>query len=62
MVLQGANIIDVGGESTRPGAKPVSEIDELNRVIPVIKALSTQINVPISMTMPFPAHHQPVKR
>jgi dihydropteroate synthase len=49
MVLQGANIIDVGGESTRPGAKPVSEIDELNRVIPVIKALSTQINVPISI-------------
>lgn len=40
MIAQGASIIDVGGESTRPGAKPVSEADELARVIPVVKALA----------------------
>ncbi|CAC9580747.1 Dihydropteroate synthase (EC 2.5.1.15) [uncultured Gammaproteobacteria bacterium] len=49
MVANGADIIDVGGESTRPNAQPVSENDEISRVIPVIKALSTQINVPISI-------------
>ena len=40
MINQGVDIIDVGGESTRPGAKPVSEEEELNRVIPVIKEIS----------------------
>jgi dihydropteroate synthase len=39
MVTQGADIIDVGGESTRPHAQPVSEEEELNRVIPIIKRL-----------------------
>ena len=39
MVEQGAQIIDLGGESTRPGSKPVSEQDELARVIPVIESL-----------------------
>ncbi|MDO4533024.1 MAG: dihydropteroate synthase [Coriobacteriia bacterium] len=39
MVEEGALIIDVGGESTRPGAAPVSENEELNRVLPVVKAL-----------------------
>ncbi|SMN15851.1 Dihydropteroate synthase [uncultured Candidatus Thioglobus sp.] len=49
MVANGADIIDVGGESTRPNAQSVSENDEISRVIPVIKALSAQINVPISI-------------
>jgi len=49
MVVQGADIIDVGGESTRPGALSVSEADEIARVIPVIKALADQINIPISI-------------
>jgi len=39
MVDEGAGIVDIGGESTRPGAKAVSVQDELNRVIPVIEAL-----------------------
>ena len=47
MVQEGAGIIDIGGESTRPGAKAVSVQDELNRVIPVIEALKGKINVPI---------------
>ena len=49
MVEEGANIIDIGGESTRPGAKAVSVQDELNRVLPVIEALYGKINVPISI-------------
>jgi dihydropteroate synthase len=49
MVAQGAAIIDVGGESTRPGAEPVSEAMELDRVIPVIEALSSRIDVPLSV-------------
>ena len=49
MVENGAGIIDIGGESTRPGALAVSAKDELNRVIPVIEALSGQIKVPISI-------------
>ena len=39
LITQGADIIDIGGESTRPGAKPVSESEELKRVIPVIKEI-----------------------
>lgn len=46
---QGADIIDIGGESTRPGAASVSEADEISRVVPVIKALSTQTSIPISI-------------
>ena len=41
---EGAEILDIGGESTRPGAKPVSEKEELRRVIPVIEKLAAQIN------------------
>src|SRR6267154_1713562 len=40
LVEQGAEILDIGGESTRPGAKPVSEKEELRRVIPVIEKLA----------------------
>ena len=39
MVHEGADIIDIGGESTRPGAEPVSEEEELSRVLPVVEAL-----------------------
>ncbi|MGQ3686141.1 MAG: dihydropteroate synthase [Candidatus Loosdrechtia sp.] len=49
MVEEGADIIDIGGESTRPGAYPVSETEEIKRVIPVIKELSGQIKKPISI-------------
>jgi dihydropteroate synthase len=49
MVADGADIIDVGGESTRPGHEPVSEAEELRRVIPVIAQLAREINVPISI-------------
>jgi len=46
---QGADIIDVGGESTRPGAKKISLDEELNRVIPIIEELRNKINIPISI-------------
>jgi dihydropteroate synthase len=49
MVAEGADIIDIGGESTRPGAKPVAAGEELRRVIPVIEKLRAKIDVPISI-------------
>ena len=49
MVEAGAAIIDVGGESTRPGAPPVSVDEELRRVIPVIEALQASLSVPVSV-------------
>ena len=49
LVKEGADIIDIGGESTRPGAAPVSEEEELRRVIPLINELSKLIDVPISI-------------
>lgn len=49
LVEQGAEIIDVGGESTRPGALPVAEPEELRRVMPVIAQLAGRIKVPISI-------------
>jgi len=49
MAEQGAAIIDVGGESTRPGSKPVSVEEQIGRVEPVIKALSAKIDVVISI-------------
>ena len=49
MAKEGANIIDVGGESTRPGAEPVSIDEELKRVIPVIKKLRAKIGTLISI-------------
>ena len=49
MVKEGADIIDVGGESTRPGAKSVSVKEEIKRVVPVIKALARKVKVPISI-------------
>lgn len=49
MERDGADVLDVGGESTRPGATPVSLEEELARVIPVIKALSQKVQIPISI-------------
>lgn len=49
MLEQGADIIDIGGESTRPGAPAVSEQDEINRVIPVVKALKSEFACAISL-------------
>ena len=49
LVEQGADIIDIGGESTRPGACSVSEQDELAHVIPVVKGLAHRVSVPISI-------------
>ncbi len=49
MVANGADIIDIGGESTRPGFAAVSAEDELKRVIPVIEAVAKHVDVPISI-------------
>jgi dihydropteroate synthase len=49
LVGQGADILDIGGESTRPGATPVPLDEELSRVIPVVEALASKAGVPISV-------------
>lgn len=49
LVEEGADILDIGGESTRPGAGEVSVEEELRRVIPVIEALANRVSVPISI-------------
>jgi dihydropteroate synthase len=49
MAEEGADIIDIGGESTRPGAEPVSLDEEISRTIPVIEALSGRLDIPISI-------------
>ena len=49
MVAQGADIIDIGGESTRPGASPVSADEECARVVPVIQAVVQEMDVPVSV-------------
>ncbi len=49
MVEEGADMIDIGGESTRPGSKPLSLEEELHRVIPVIERLAKEVDVPISI-------------
>lgn len=49
MVADGADILDIGGESTRPGHEPVSAEEELGRVIPAIEAITQEIKVPISI-------------
>jgi dihydropteroate synthase len=49
MISEGADIIDVGGESTRPGGEPVSVEEEIERVVPVIEALSQRVATPISV-------------
>ncbi len=49
LIREGADIIDIGGESTRPGAEPVPEEEELRRVVPVIRAIREESAVPISI-------------
>ena len=49
MVEEGADIIDIGGESTRPGSKPIELEEELRRVIPVIESITKEADVPISI-------------
>jgi len=55
MIDQGANILDIGGESTRPGATPVSEQEELERVIPTLDLLQANFDIPISVDTSSPA-------
>ena len=49
LIAEGADLLDIGGESTRPGAVPVPEEEELRRVLPVIRKLSRQTRVPLSI-------------
>lgn len=49
MIIEGADIIDIGGESTRPNHTEVSAEEEMNRIIPIIEAISSNIDVPISV-------------
>jgi dihydropteroate synthase len=49
LASEGADIIDVGGESSRPKAEPVSEAEELRRVIPVLEALAGRVSIPLSI-------------
>jgi dihydropteroate synthase len=49
MIEEGADIIDAGGESTRPGAAPIDEKEERRRVMPVIELLAAKVNIPISV-------------
>jgi dihydropteroate synthase len=49
MIEAGAGVIDVGGESTRPGAQAVSQSDEIRRIVPIVESLAALTNVPISV-------------
>ncbi len=49
MAAEGADLIDVGGESSRPGAEPLDEVEERRRVLPVIEALARRIRIPVSV-------------
>lgn len=55
MAGEGAALVDVGGESTRPGAQPVSEQEELDRVIPVIEAIRRELDIVVSIDTMKPA-------
>lgn len=55
MLVDGAAIVDVGGESTRPGAAPVSVQQELDRVVPVVEALNRELDVLVSVDTSTPA-------
>jgi dihydropteroate synthase len=58
LVVDGADIIDIGGESSRPGADPVGLEEEMHRVLPVIQRLAAQSNIPISID----TYKEPVAR
>ena len=49
LIEDGADILDIGGESSRPGADPVDEVEELRRVVPVVRALAQSTSVPLSI-------------
>lgn len=49
MIADGADIIDIGGESTRPGATPVTLSQELDRVVPVLQAIKSRFDIPVSV-------------
>ncbi|HLF99567.1 MAG TPA: dihydropteroate synthase [Acidimicrobiia bacterium] len=49
LVRDGADVLDVGGESTRPGAQPVPSAEEIARIVPVVEGLSERLDVPISI-------------
>src|SRR5205823_4555907 len=49
LIEQGADLLDIGGESTRPGAAPVAVEEELARVVPVVQGLAAQTRVPLSL-------------
>ena len=49
MEAAGADIIDIGAESTRPGAKAISSVDELSRLLPVLKSIAPRVGIPISI-------------
>lgn len=55
MVAAGARIIDIGGESTRPGAAPVDEAEELARVVPAVEAVAAELDVLVSVDTSKPA-------
>jgi dihydropteroate synthase len=55
LIAEGADILDIGGESTRPGAEPVSEADEMARTVPLIAALRAESATPISIDTMKPA-------
>ncbi|WP_269715967.1 dihydropteroate synthase [Caulobacter sp. NIBR2454] len=55
LIDDGADILDIGGESTRPGAEPVSEADEIARVVPLIEAIRSESPIPISIDTMKPA-------
>ncbi|HEY3886361.1 MAG TPA: dihydropteroate synthase, partial [Vicinamibacterales bacterium] len=63
MAAEGADILDVGGESTRPGAEPLPVDEELRRVIPVVEGLAARVSVPISIdTYKAPVAREAVAR
>ena len=49
MHAEGADVIDVGGESSRPGSEPISVEEEVRRVVPVIEELARRVTVPVSI-------------
>src|SRR3569623_1454772 len=55
LIAEGADMLDIGGESTRPGAAPVSEAEEAARILPVIEAIRAESGLPISVDTLKPA-------
>jgi dihydropteroate synthase len=55
LIAEGADILDIGGESTRPGAEPADEVDEIGRVVPVIAAVRRESDIRISVDTMKPA-------